>query len=330
MPFLTRWFGVTERDADRNPEREKADIEAIVEKVLVMQATAAAQQHRGLRRGTHAKGICARAEFEVFDVTAGRDRQLGARLARGLFAAPGIYPAIVRFGNADAKMNSDFKADVRSLSFSVDLTGPQEMQERVARTWTVLSILVVCIVAVPSPAHAHMMNTGFGPFYDGLTHLFVTPEDLLPAIALALLAGLRGPAAGRAVLWSMPLAWFTGCAVVAAAGIDVTTQAVSGVTTFLVGALVAADLPLPIAAAVSVAIALGLVSGTVNGVELANARASSMTAVGIAAALFVLVALVAGHAASIRAPWARVAIRVAGSWIAAIGLLTLGWSLRAP
>ncbi len=70
-------------------------------------------------------------------------------------------------------------------------------------------------------------------------------------------------------------------------------------------------------------------SGTVNGVGLANAPASSMTAAGIAAALLVLVALVAGHAASIRAPWARVAIRVGGSWIAAIGLLTLGWSLRA-
>jgi urease accessory protein len=201
-------------------------------------------------------------------------------------------------------------------------------EEMVARTWPALSCLVLFIMAVPSPAYAHMMNTGFGPFYDGLTHLFVTPEDLLPAIALALFAGLRGPAAGRAVLWALPPAWLTGCSVVAAAaGVVATTPAVSGVTTFLAGALVAADLPLPIAAAGSVALALGLVSGAVNGVELANAPA--MTAAGIAAALFVLVALVAGHAASIRAPWARIAIRVAGSWIAAIGLLTLGWSLRA-
>ena len=28
-------------------------------------------------------------------------------------------------------------------------------------------------------------------------------------------------------------------------------------------------------------------------------------------------------------PWARIAVRVAGSWIAAAGLLMLGWSLRA-
>ena len=68
------------------------------------------------------KGVCARAQFEVFDVTVGRDRGLAARLAKGIFAKPGVYPAIVRFANADPNKNSDFKADVRSLSFSVDLT----------------------------------------------------------------------------------------------------------------------------------------------------------------------------------------------------------------
>ncbi len=122
MLFLTRWFGVTGSDAERSPAREEANIEQIVERVLLMQANAAAQQHRPLRRGTHAKGICARAEFEVFDVAVGRNRGLAARLARGMFATPGVYPALVRFANADSKVNRDFKADVRSLSFSVDLT----------------------------------------------------------------------------------------------------------------------------------------------------------------------------------------------------------------
>jgi hypothetical protein len=121
MVFLTRWFGVTESDADRNPAREKADIEAIAEKSLLMQANAAAQQHRPLCRGTHAKGVCARARFEVFDVTVGREPALARRLAQGIFARPGVYTAVVRFANADASVNSDFKPDVRSLSFSVEL-----------------------------------------------------------------------------------------------------------------------------------------------------------------------------------------------------------------
>jgi hypothetical protein len=122
MLFLTRWFGVTGSDAERNLGAEQARIDEIVEKSLLMQKNAAEQQHRLLCRGTHAKGVCARAQFEVFDVTVGSDRGFGARLAKGIFAKPGVYPATVRFGNADPKINSDFKPDVRSLSFSVDLT----------------------------------------------------------------------------------------------------------------------------------------------------------------------------------------------------------------
>src|SRR5882757_9265896 len=122
MLLVTRWFGVTGSDAERSLAREKAEIEEIVEKSLLMQAKAASQQHRPLGRGTHVKGVCARAQFEVHDVTVGRDPALAARLSKGIFAKPGVYPAIVRFANADSNKNSDFKADVRSLSISVDLT----------------------------------------------------------------------------------------------------------------------------------------------------------------------------------------------------------------
>jgi len=122
MLLVTRWFGVTGSDAERSLAREKAEIEEIVEKSLLMQAKAASQQHRPLGRGTHVKGVCARAQFEVHDVTVGRDPALAARLSKGMFAKPGVYPAIVRFANADSNKNSDFNADVRSLSISVDLT----------------------------------------------------------------------------------------------------------------------------------------------------------------------------------------------------------------
>jgi hypothetical protein len=122
MLFVTKWFGVTSNDAERNPEAERGYAEEIVKKVLVMQADAAARQHRPLCRGTHAKGVTVRAQFEVFDVAAGRDPVLAARLARGIFAKPGVYPAVVRFANSDPHVRSDLKPDVRSLSFSVDLT----------------------------------------------------------------------------------------------------------------------------------------------------------------------------------------------------------------
>jgi hypothetical protein len=123
MMALTRWFGVTESEAQRCPAREKADIDEIAVKSLLMQKNAAAAQHRSLCRGTHASGVCVRAQFEIFDVGAKQAPELAARLAKGIFAKPGFYPAIVRFANADSNINSDFKPDVRSLSFSVDL-GP--------------------------------------------------------------------------------------------------------------------------------------------------------------------------------------------------------------
>jgi hypothetical protein len=50
MLFLPRWFGVTGRDAERNLAGEQFVIKAIVEKSLLMQANAAAQQHRTLCR----------------------------------------------------------------------------------------------------------------------------------------------------------------------------------------------------------------------------------------------------------------------------------------
>ncbi len=94
--MLTRWFGVTESDADRCPAREQSDIEAITEKSLLMQSDAAARQRRSLCRGTHASGVCVRAEFEVFDVASGRPPKLAARLAKGIFARPGVYQAVAR------------------------------------------------------------------------------------------------------------------------------------------------------------------------------------------------------------------------------------------
>jgi hypothetical protein len=120
MLFLTRWFGVTGSQAERDLAAEPAIIDEIVQKVLQLQANTAVKQQRRLARGTHAKGVCARAEFEVLDVTAGCDEALAARLAKGIFAKPAVYPATVRFANSDPQVNSDFKGDVRSLSFFVE------------------------------------------------------------------------------------------------------------------------------------------------------------------------------------------------------------------
>jgi hypothetical protein len=107
---------------ERPRATEAADIDEIVRGILAIQAASAAVDKRPLARGTHAKGTCVRAVFEVFDLskTPGNPA-LGERLARGLFARPGIYPATVRFANADGRHRQDRWRDVRAMSFAVEV-----------------------------------------------------------------------------------------------------------------------------------------------------------------------------------------------------------------
>ena len=65
-----------------------------------------------------------------------------------------------------------------------------------------------------------------------------------------------------------------------------------------------------------------------NGAAIAESQREPLALIGIATAIFVLVAVTGAFTVSLRAAWARVSVRVAGSWVAAIGLLMLGWSLR--
>lgn len=191
---------------------------------------------------------------------------------------------------------------------------------------TLAGALVTTLAA--APADAHLMNTGLGPFYDGLTHLFLTPEDLLPVVAVALLAGLRGPRPGRAVLLVLPAAWLVGSGAGLLGAPHVPLPAATAAVTIAIGALVAADRPLPLGLVAGLAILVGLVSGGFAGIELGRARMSGLGIAGAVCALLAVVSLLAGQVTSARAPWARAAVRIAGSWIAASGLLMLGWSVR--
>jgi urease accessory protein len=200
------------------------------------------------------------------------------------------------------------------------------MTQRAMHRW---ATLLATGLLLPAVAQAHLVSTGLGPFYDGLSHFVLTPEDLLPALALALLVGLNGARAGRTTLFVLPAAWLAG----GLAGLAwPTTASVPALTiaSFLVlGAMVAVDLRLRLAWVVALAVLLGLVNGHLNGSAMAGARLGVAGLAGIVSALFVAVALAAALAVAQRAPWARIALRVAGSWVAAAGLLLLGWSLRA-
>jgi hydrogenase/urease accessory protein HupE len=176
-------------------------------------------------------------------------------------------------------------------------------------------------------AHAHLVETGLGPVYDGIAHFALTPEDLIPAVALAVLAGLRGTDHARRVIFMLPLAWLLAGILGVAARLA-SPDWLAWLPLLVLGGLVAADLRLPAVATTAIAAAAGLFLGLANGYAMAQAGPGVRGVLGIVAAVFVVTTLAAACAAAWQSGWLRIAWRVAGSWIAASGLLLLGWSLR--
>jgi hydrogenase/urease accessory protein HupE len=191
-----------------------------------------------------------------------------------------------------------------------------------------LSIALLCTAR----AEAHLVSTGVGPFYDGIGHFLLSPEDLIPAVALALLAGMRGPAVGGWALWTLPTAWVAGGLAGLLGGAPLVSDQVSSALSFLIlGALVASDLSLRTPVIAALALFLGGLHGFFNGLAMreAGTKPALLQLAGIGLMLFLVVLHVSEFVQTLRRPWTRIVVRVLGSWIAASGLLLLGWSLRA-
>jgi hydrogenase/urease accessory protein HupE len=180
----------------------------------------------------------------------------------------------------------------------------------------------------PAIAHAHLMSTGFGPFYDGVIHLTLSPDDLLGVLALSLLAGLAGALHGRAVLFGLTAAWLTGGLIGLQLDQEISLPLLNTLSFLIVGILVALDPKLPMWLVNCLSITIGLFHGFFNGSAMGEAGGGILALLGITTGVFVIVAIASAFVISLRLAWTRIAVRVAGSWIAATGLLLIGWTFR--
>lgn len=187
--------------------------------------------------------------------------------------------------------------------------------------------LAVVAALAAAPAQAHLVETGFGAYYNGIAHVALTPPDLLVIVALALLAGQRGTQAARWALLALPTAWLVGGALGTFFPANVTLPLPTTLTFALAGALVAFDAKLRAGAVALFAIAAGLLHGYVNGATLAPPSVALALA-GVVTATFCLFAILGAQVTTVQVAWGRIALRVAGSWLAAAGLLMLGWLAR--
>ena len=191
-----------------------------------------------------------------------------------------------------------------------------------------LSAAALLLFLGSRPAEAHLVTTGLGPFYDGAAHLAKSPGDLAILVALTLLAGMRGAPVGRALLALLPLAWLAGGEIGLAFPSSVSLEWVGALCFLLVGGLVAADRNLSLVEVGPLCAVIGAFEGYLTGSALSTTASGHLELLGSVAALLIVVTLVAGVVVSIKTYWTRIAVRVLGSWIAATGLLMLGWTLR--
>jgi hydrogenase/urease accessory protein HupE len=190
---------------------------------------------------------------------------------------------------------------------------------------TVLTMIVI----FPEAAMAHLVTSGLGPFYDGALHLALSPADLLGLVAVTLLAGLSGRKAARWAVIVLPLAWFVGGIVGSVFPAAAELSWMSIIAFLIVGVLVAIDFTLPSMTVASLAGAFGVLSGLQNGSALAAVGAGLSALPGVVVAVLITALLISALVVSMRADWPRIVLRVAGSWIAAVGMLMFGWMLKA-
>ena len=180
----------------------------------------------------------------------------------------------------------------------------------------------------PWPAFAHLVNSGLGPFYDGALHLLLSPGDLLGLFAVALLAGLRGPRAGRLTVIVLPLAWLLAGLLGLRTSMPLDLTWLSTLSFVSLGLLVALDARIAPWVVALLAGGYATLQGVQNGATLAAIGAGAVTLSGIVLAVLMIALLTAAAVVPLRVLWSRTLVRVAGSWIVAVGMLMLGWTLK--
>ena len=188
--------------------------------------------------------------------------------------------------------------------------------------------LAIGLPVLPGVAQAHLVTSGLGPFYDGALHLLLSPASLLGLLVMALLAGLRGRRAARLTVIMLPLSWL--CAGLMGMQLSLTLDlAWAGIVSFmLLGALVAADVRLPPPIIAALAGFYGALQGLSDGSTLVALGAGISSLLGIVLTVLLLALLTSAAVAPLQAFWARVAVRVVGSWVVAVGMLMLGWMVQ--
>ena len=130
------------------------------------------------------------------------------------------------------------------------------------------------------------------------------------------------------MLLVLPLALLLGAALAPVAPALSWVPLINLLSFALLGGLVAIGWPLPPLAVVGLAAVFGLSHGYENGRAMTADVAAHLFVPGVALVGFMAAASMSAATLTLtaRADWLRIGLRVAGSWIAAIGIMMIGLS----
>lgn len=193
--------------------------------------------------------------------------------------------------------------------------------------------LVALLALLAGNAEAHSTVKGVGDLYAGLLHVLTALEHVLPFVALSLLAGQRGlKAQAEGVLLVFPVALMIG------SGAAFWLPPVHGLALFniasaiLLGGLVAAAWTLPFWLFYGLVVLFGFSHGFANGEAITESMKAYLFILGVGLAGVAVLAygtLMVDFLLKRRIGWITIAVRVAGSWIAAIGVLVLATAWKS-
>lgn len=188
-------------------------------------------------------------------------------------------------------------------------------------------LLWIALTCLGLATRAHAGPATLESVYEGAAWFLTQPGDLLAVLALALLIGQRGERENRLALVLAPTLWLLA-GLFARLFLPPGTWTLTPFLLVVLGLLVAVRAPVPSPGLTLLAGIAGLLAGLADGVALKAIPLHTVALAGVALLVAPLLALVAVITTPARAPWMRITIQVAGSWIVAIGMLMVGWLLR--
>jgi urease accessory protein len=189
-----------------------------------------------------------------------------------------------------------------------------------------LALLATAVMLLAEPAHAHAPIKGVGAFYNGMLHPLIVPAHLLLLAGFGLLLGQHAPKIGRVGWFAFALALVAGLAAAVAPGAQLSLPFML-VLALIAAALVILDRPVGLVIATLLGIAAGIVIGLDSRPETTSSRDLWLGLMGAGIGAVLILSYVGGLAAAVSRPWQRIAVRAAGSWIAASALIVLSLSV---